>query len=637
MGVLGCDEKTAFSMIKELGYADQVEVACFNSPVNLTISGDPAQVDAVLRHAQAKQIFARGFNTGGKAYHSKHMALIGERYEQLIAPVLQSRSSTCASSTTMTSSLFARNLTRSDARDPKYWRQNLEKPVLFSQAMTSALAGREYHVVEIGPHSSFKIAMEDISTSLSCAVQYSPTMIRGIAPIMTIMQLTGIMFLNGFDAPIKKINGILSPFASGDLPVVVTTIPPYPWKRGPLLWSEGRISSEYRQRAHLRHDLLGTAVVGGSKNVYTWRNMLKLQDVPWLHDHKLRDILVFPASAYIAMIIEGFRQVITSRNIELTSVLLREIKFLAMLTFDDDDIATELFTELCPMQNSLVHPSEDKFCFTISSFASTKATIHCRGMVEMGTDGRDMSKSLCRCQRGDREDGWATRSACDSCAFRLRSPVDMRTTMPKATWYDTMRKEGLNFGPAFQLLDDIEHVHENNVREVFSTCHPASCSPATGSSPVHPTVIDSLFQASIISTTSGRRNEMKGKIPVSIDRLKVTMKSANATSTVRARSTFGSQYTAICDAEMFDGDKALVLVNGLQIAPWLKHDFNHDVAPREPFLEKIWIPERELEPQKNGLATNGVNGVNGTDDTDGVHGRPSGLIVRCFSTLIRSR
>jgi hypothetical protein len=43
---------------------------------------------------------------------------------------------------------------------------------------------------------------------------------------------------------------------------------------------------------------------------------------------------------------------------------------------------------------------------------------------------------------------------------------------------------------------------------------------------------------------------------------------------VRARSIFGSEYTAICDAEMFDGDIPLVLVNGLQIAPWLKHDFN---------------------------------------------------------------
>jgi acyl transferase domain-containing protein len=109
------------SMIKDLGYVGQVAIACYNSPVNLTISVDPALVEAVLRYAQTKQIFARGFDTGGKAYHSKHMALIGERYEQSIGPVLQHHGSKRTTSIAMTSSLSARDLTRSDARDPKYW------------------------------------------------------------------------------------------------------------------------------------------------------------------------------------------------------------------------------------------------------------------------------------------------------------------------------------------------------------------------------------------------------------------------------------------------------------------------------------------------------------------------------------
>jgi acyl transferase domain-containing protein len=219
-----------------------------------------------------------------------------------------------------------------------------------------------------------------------------------------------------------------------------------------LLWSEGRISSEYRQRVHPRHDLLGSAVVGGSNNVQTWRNMLELHDVPWLLDHKLRDSIVFPAAAYIAMVTEGFRQIMISRNTEFTSVVLRVIKFLSMFTFGDDDAITELFTELCPVQNSLIHPSEDKFCFTVSSFAATKSTVHCRGMIEMGKDGRD------------------------DCGFRPWAPVDRASTITKTAWYNASRKECLSFGPAFQLLLDIKHAHDNSVMEVLSTCHPAPSS-----------------------------------------------------------------------------------------------------------------------------------------------------------------
>ncbi|KAH8707534.1 hypothetical protein GQ44DRAFT_777367 [Phaeosphaeriaceae sp. PMI808] len=242
----------------------------------------------------------------------------------------------------MTPSLFAHSISRSQARDPKYWRQNLEKPVLFSQAMTLALAGQKYHVIEVGPHSTFKITMEDISRGLSRDVRYSPTVIRCVPPVMTIMQLTGSMFLDGFDAPIQKINGPLSPFASGKPPVVVTNLAPYPWKRGPVLWSECRISS----------------------------------DVQWLRDHRLWDVIVFPAAGYITTTTKGFRQIMSSRGIVLKSVLLCDIKFLAMLTLDAEDTAVELFTKLCPIQNSLVHPSQDKFSFTISNFASNISTIH---------------------------------------------------------------------------------------------------------------------------------------------------------------------------------------------------------------------------------------------------------------------
>ena len=117
MGVLGCNEQKALQFIQDLGYTGQVEIACLNSPVNVTISGDPAPVGAVICHAQAKQIFARSFHTGNKAYHSWQMALVGERYEALVRSILQKHNS-CSDFITMTSTLFGRKVKCCQVRDP---------------------------------------------------------------------------------------------------------------------------------------------------------------------------------------------------------------------------------------------------------------------------------------------------------------------------------------------------------------------------------------------------------------------------------------------------------------------------------------------------------------------------------------
>jgi hypothetical protein len=605
MGVLGCDEQTVESLIEELGYAAQVEIACFNSAKNITISGDAMPVKKAIAHAQNKNIFAREFNTGNKAYHSRHMAQAGERYHELIATLFTESKTARDKSITMTSTLRAQALGRDDVRDSRYWRDNLEKPVLFSQAMGSILAEHECHVIEIGPHSTFRIALMDIFTASSRTFRYTPTLIRSANPILIVSQLAGNLFLDGFNDPVKKLNNTVPPFTDGTVPVTLTNLPPYPWKRGPLLWNEGRISSEYRQRTYARHELLGAAIVGGSRNIHAWRNILKLRFAPWIRDHKLGDIIVFPAAAYIAMAVEGFQQVVSADNPACMNVVLRDIKFLSMLTLDDEEEDRELFTELSPVQDSSVSPSQNNYCFTISSFSSNEPTIHCRGTIEIG-DGVPLESSL-------------------------RSQSDFMPALPTESWYNTIRKEGLGFGAEFRRLNAIQCARDNKVLEVLAECSPIGAASSTGLCPVHPTIIDSLFQACLISTTSGVRTAFKGKIPVSIDKLTVFLgRTTGKTKTVRASSRFGSQYTAVCEAEMRDDGKELVVLSGLQFVPWLKHDFNLGAPPREPFLKKVWMPLSEIEQDEKHFRAGLSNG------TRPARVQAPGLLVRqsCYTRTV---
>ena len=64
-------------------------------------------------------------------------------------------------------------------------------------------------------------------------------------------------------------------------------LPPYQYTYGGLNYHESRASKEYRFRSVLRHDLLGSKVPGNAKLRPSWRNILRVKDVPWLSDHRL--------------------------------------------------------------------------------------------------------------------------------------------------------------------------------------------------------------------------------------------------------------------------------------------------------------------------------------------------------------
>lgn len=48
---------------------------------------------------------------------------------------------------------------------------------------------------------------------------------------------------------------------------------------------------------------------GGNGRDFIWCNMLKVGDVSWLKDHRLRETIVFPGSGYLAMAMEAIMQV----------------------------------------------------------------------------------------------------------------------------------------------------------------------------------------------------------------------------------------------------------------------------------------------------------------------------------------
>lgn len=85
---VGINNENAQTELEKLCMREAVNVACINSPNNVTLSGDTKVIDELADHFAKQKVFARILRTDNKAYHSKHMELVKSPYEKLVAEAL---------------------------------------------------------------------------------------------------------------------------------------------------------------------------------------------------------------------------------------------------------------------------------------------------------------------------------------------------------------------------------------------------------------------------------------------------------------------------------------------------------------------------------------------------------------------
>lgn len=63
-------------------------------------------------------------------------------------------------------------------------------------------------------------------------------------------------------------------------PCTLIDLPSYAWNHSKKYWHESPASKDWRARPFLKHDLLGSKVLGTPWQTPIWRNTLRLNDSP---------------------------------------------------------------------------------------------------------------------------------------------------------------------------------------------------------------------------------------------------------------------------------------------------------------------------------------------------------------------
>lgn len=208
----------------------QMNIACFNSPASLTVSGDRSSVQDLLRRLLNDRIFARKLAVDS-AYHSHHMSFVSEEYLRSIKHIVPQHCDDPAR-VKMSSSVTGQTIDSSDLT-AEYWVTNLMSPVLFSDALSEMLKSpgkipRHRHrnersidfLVEVGPHAALRGPIQQILQSRSLQdVGYASMLHRNQDAVGSAMRVVGELYCRGLPVDIKAVNNFLQkPRVLVDLP-----------------------------------------------------------------------------------------------------------------------------------------------------------------------------------------------------------------------------------------------------------------------------------------------------------------------------------------------------------------------------------------------------------------------------------
>ncbi|PYH28781.1 type I polyketide synthase [Aspergillus neoniger CBS 115656] len=435
-----------------------VVVACENSPRNVTISGPKEQIPQVISNITAAfpGTFCRKLRVQ-VAYHSPQMETIGTSYEDALVPHMNPGPHMRPMISTVTGDI----ITDPSQLGPSYW--------------------------QVGPHSALSAPLRQIfQVAPRSPPVYIPTLTRNDDHQQSLLLTTAGHVFNT-----RSFISFPTIVEAGRL---LSDIPRFPWTHTDMYWSEGRPSRDWRLRSLPHHELLGPMIMEATIQEPSWRNVLRLDDVPWLSDHVLHGEVVFPAAGYIAMAGEAIRQLDifgSQSESSLDRYTIQNIRFESPLIIASD-ASVEVISSLKPIELADGVMS-GWYSFSVSAFDGVKWTVHCRSCVRAGSD--------CPISANSRE----------------VSPLP-RVVEP-LRWYRTVQRCGLQYGPHFQRLQDISADPIDNA--AAATVYQPEMQKGTHY-PLHPAVVDQALQLIGIAASRGRLHTISGAfIPAKIERLVV--------------------------------------------------------------------------------------------------------------------
>jgi NADPH:quinone reductase-like Zn-dependent oxidoreductase/NAD(P)-dependent dehydrogenase (short-subunit alcohol dehydrogenase family) len=504
----------ALSALDATPYFNRVRdasIACINSPYNVTIGGPRAQILILKELLDADGLFCRELKTG-VAYHTTQMSDIANSYRQKINKL--ERGSKPGPSATMASSVTGEWVSDLDELcNPDYWVQNMVQTVRFDEAVSKILQQSSEprnhpkisEIVEIGAHAALQRPMTEILGSLHHGARYSSFLSRFDPSLMTTLNLLGKLHCSGVPLRLDKVN---------DLDITreanykcLSNLPAYTFDHTRLTPKYG-LSASIRQRPHFPLPLLGAPEPEWSPLEPRWRRNLNIHQFPWLTDHRINDVVLFPAAGMVAIAIEAAYTMRSKDNVILGICVKKAIFLNPIVINTADDGGTDIKTSLRSTSDASQRDSSNsEVNIYVRQNETWIQTFQCTVQVEY--EQSSLSQELSSGARV-RQSQWQSKytNTVNTCDQRVKT----------STIYPHLSRMGMQYGPSFQGL---EEVYCNSGRSATGKLSARKVQDlSSGASEhyfIHPAVLDSLLHLAWIIHSDGATKSIVTSVPARLN------------------------------------------------------------------------------------------------------------------------
>ncbi len=498
MLAVGLPEEEALALIAR--HDRTVTISAFNGPRSITLSGARLSLEAMAAELEAQGAFARLVRVD-HPFHHPLMRPAAEALQEALAD-LKPQPGSIPFFSTVTGERQS-----GEACDAAYWGSGIGEPVRFASAV-NALA--EFGVdiwLELSAHPALALAAQE---SLAARGTKDPIVssVRREREFESVLKAA--LDLHRAGVPID--------FSAMTPSRHLLSLPAYAWEKS-RWWNESSDAREGRLAPGGR----GLLDVRLPRATPTWISRLDSRHMAFLKDHKVENHVIFPAAAFVEMVLEAGVQLFEGRPFAVEDLEIRK-----PLILPDPPSGVQL--EVAYSSNERTFTIQSRFDQSVSW------SLHVVGSLRSERTESAFSSSI-----------WKANPAAQSVE------VD--------GFYGHMRELGLSYGEEFRPIRQLAAGSGKSTGRVTLS---DAIAPRAAEYALHPVLFDGALQvfSAGAATVEGRQARMK--LPVRFGRI-LYLGSPGAAARVSAKVQEFADDFIEGDIEIYDkGGKPCVLVDGFR-------------------------------------------------------------------------
>lgn len=469
-------------------YRGRLSIGAINSPKSIVLSGEAEALEEVLRVVEREGMFFRRLQVD-YAFHSAQMEPF---YEPLVGELQALRPQRASIELVST---VTGHRSSGEEYDAEYWGRNMCQGVRFGPAIEELIAKGYRTFLEISPQPALARPTWQCLEHAGKNGLVLPSLRQGMAERSAMLASLGVLYSQGYAVKWDQ----LFPESAG--PYVVVPCPTYQWQRKRYWLSEKKASflrSRVSSGKPLLHPLLEQRVRAATRETI-FETRLNTEALSWLQDHRVYGTVVFPASAYVEMMLAAARLAFKQEDVELNDLFLHQ--------------ALALPADGGRLLQVILRPASEAGGMAVQVFSCTEDdegnedrwVLHAEGTIHAGLTQKPLqTASLVLTD---------IRSRC----------LEVRESEQH---YQHMSGVGLHYGAGFQ---GVRHIWRRDGEALALIRLPEQLEEEAGQYYMHPAQLDACFQAveASLAKTSDE-DEADVFLPVSMDSVRLYVRPSQS-------------------------------------------------------------------------------------------------------------